>query len=85
MSSPHASKNDSSVYEEPEGVAALAGAAVVGLMLALGFVALTARVGGPNPVEASVQPPAATVAPAVTPEQDNGPSIPSLYDETGAH
>ena len=75
---------DPSESEATDGLAALAGAAVTGLVLALGFVALMARVGGPTPVQASVVPPARSVMASEAPEAK--PAVPSLYDdETGAH
>lgn len=74
--------------EEADGVAALAGAAVTGLVMAMGFVALMARVGGPAPVKASVATPAAAVvAPAqdVEPHGGKPPVVQNLYDESGTH
>lgn len=81
---PHGSDPSS---EESDGVAALAGAAVAGLVLAMGFVALMARVGGPTPVQASTAPPPAAVATssAELPRHHAAPRVQSLYDETGAH
>ena len=73
MTKPHDAQ-DSPVEAVPQdGLVALAGSAVMGLVLAFGFVALMARAGGPVPAEAAVS---AEAPVAVT----------SLYDEeTGAH
>ena len=49
---------------DTDGVAALAGSAVVGLLLAFGFVALMAKVNAPAPAVAEVASPPAAVAPA---------------------
>jgi len=82
MTAPLPPNIDHTPSEDSDGVAALAGAAVAGLVLAMGFVALMARVGGPTPVQASVQPPVTAVA---APALEAKPPVPSLYDETGAH
>ncbi len=88
MSAPKPSLSDPHGPDDTDGVAAVAGAAVTGLVLAMGFVALMARVGGPAPAKASAQPPSpAMAAPApAPPERDHvRPGVPGLYDETGAH
>ncbi|MEE9405348.1 MAG: hypothetical protein V3V20_10670 [Algisphaera sp.] len=69
-----------SEVNQDDGLAGLVGSAVAGLVLALGFVAMMARVGGPSPVEAAVTVNSSVmvVNPAL--------AVPSLYvDETGAH
>jgi|GEM_PF-3087546 len=85
-----ATRRSDSSSEESEGLTALAGAAVAGLVLAMGFVALMARVGGPAPVQASVDTPLPVVAPTSSFSADSSPAdaaarVQSLYGESGAH
>ncbi len=87
MNVSHKPDADALEPEEVDGVAALAGSAVTGLVLAMGFVALMARVGGPEPVKASVDTASAAVVAVqgVDPQGAKPAEVQSLYDESGGH